>query len=158
MEPIYPMLWFDGQAEDAASFYVSVFPDSKIDGITRYGAAGPGPEGSAMVVDFTLSGRRFTALNGGPEFKFNESVSFVIPCESQDEVDRYWDTLVAGGEPSACGWLKDRFGLSWQVAPTALDRMMADPDPEKARRVTEAMLKVWGKLELEPLRAAFEGR
>ena len=158
MEPIYPMLWFDGQAEDAANFYVSVFPDSKIDDITRYGAAGPGPEGSAMVVDFTLSGRRFTALNGGPEFKFNESVSFVVPCASQEEIDRYWDALVAGGEPSACGWLKDRFGLSWQVVPTELDRMMTDPDPEKARRVTEAMLKVWGKLELEPLRAAFEGR
>jgi predicted 3-demethylubiquinone-9 3-methyltransferase (glyoxalase superfamily) len=158
MEPIYPMLWFDGQAEDAASFYVSVFPDSRIDDISRYGAAGPGPEGSVMVVDFTLSGRRFTALNGGPEFRFNESVSFVIPCESQEEVDRYWEVLVAGGEPSACGWLKDRFGLSWQVVPTELDRMMTDPDPEKARRVTEAMLKVWGKFDLASLRAAFEGR
>jgi predicted 3-demethylubiquinone-9 3-methyltransferase (glyoxalase superfamily) len=158
MEPIYPMLWFDGQAEDAAGFYVSVFPDSSIDGISRYGAAGPGPEGSAMVVDFRLSGRRFTALNGGPEFRFNESVSFVVPCETQAEVDRYWDALVAGGEPSACGWLRDRFGLSWQVVPTELERMISDPDPEKARRVTEAMLKVRGKLELDPLRAAFEGR
>src|SRR6188472_1292364 len=120
MEPIYPMLWFDGQAEDAANLYVAVFPDSRIDDITRYGAAGPGPEGSAMVADFTLSGRRFTALNGGPEFTFNESVSFVVPCESQEEIDRYWEALVAGGEPSACGWLKDRFGLSWQVVPTEL--------------------------------------
>ena len=137
MGPIYPMLWFDGKAEEAAEFYVSVFPDSHVN---------------------DLGGRRFTALNGGPEFTFNESVSFVIPCESQEEVDRYWDALVAGGEPSACGWLKDRFGLSWQVVPTELDRMMADPDPEKSRRVTEAMLKVWGKLELEPLRAAYEGR
>ncbi len=129
MEPIYPMLWFDGQAEDAANLYVSLFPDSRITGIQRYGAAGPGPQGSVMVVDFELSGRRFTALNGGPEFRFNESVSFVIPCESQAEVDRYWDALVAGGEPSYCGWLKDRFGLSWQVVPTELDRMMADPNP-----------------------------
>jgi predicted 3-demethylubiquinone-9 3-methyltransferase (glyoxalase superfamily) len=158
MGPIYPMLWFDGQAEEAARFYVSVFPDSRINDVSRYGEAGPGPTGSAMVVDFDLSGRRFTALNGGPEFRFNESVSFVVPCDSQEEVDRYWDALVAGGEPSACGWLKDRFGVSWQVVPTELDRMMADPDPERARRVTEAMLKVWGKLELEPLRAAYEGR
>jgi predicted 3-demethylubiquinone-9 3-methyltransferase (glyoxalase superfamily) len=152
------MLWFDGQAEDAANLYVSVFPDSRITGISRYGAAGPGPAGSVMVVDFELSGRRFTALNGGPEFRFNESVSFVIPCESQIEIDRYWDALVVGGEPSYCGWLKDRFGLSWQVVPTELDRMMADPDPEKARRVTEAMLKVQGKFEIASLRAAFEGR
>jgi predicted 3-demethylubiquinone-9 3-methyltransferase (glyoxalase superfamily) len=148
----------DGQAEDAADLYVSIFPDSRVDAISRYGAGGPGPEGSVMVVDCTLSGRRFTALDGGPESKYNESVSFVVPCESQTEVDRYWDALVAGGEPSACGWLKDRFGLSWQVVPTELDRMMTDPDPEKARRVTEAMLKVWGKLELQPLRAAYEGR
>ena len=158
MEPIYPMLWFDGQAEDAANLYVSLFPDSRITGIQRYGAAGPGPQGSVMVVDFELSGRRFTALNGGPEFRFNESVSFVIPCESQAEVDRYWDALVAGGEPSYCGWLKDRFGLSWQVVPTELDRMMADPNPEKARRVTEAMLQVQGKFDIASLRAAFEGR
>jgi predicted 3-demethylubiquinone-9 3-methyltransferase (glyoxalase superfamily) len=158
MEPIYPMLWFDGQAEDAANLYVSLFPDSRITGIRRYGAAGPGPQGSVMVVDFELSGRRFTALNGGPEFRFNESVSFVIPCESQAEVDRYWDALVAGGEPSYCGWLKDRFGLSWQVVPTELDRMMADPNPEKARRVTEAMLQVQGKFDIASLRAAFEGR
>lgn len=157
MEPIYPMLWFDGQAEDAANHYVSIFPDSRIGAISRYGASGPGEEGSVMVVDFELAGRRFTALNGGPEFRFNESISFVVPCESQEEVDRYWDALVAGGETSACGWLKDRFGVSWQIVPTELDRMMTDPDPDKARRVTEAMLKVWGKLELEPLRAAFEG-
>lgn len=158
MEPIYPMLWFDGQAEDAAEFYVSVFPDSRVTRVSRYSAAGPGPEGSVMVVDFELFGQRLTALNGGPEFTFNESVSFVVPCESQAEVDRYWDALVAGGEPSACGWLKDRFGLSWQVVPTELDRMMSDPDNVKAARVTEAMLKVRGKFELEHLRAAFEGR
>jgi predicted 3-demethylubiquinone-9 3-methyltransferase (glyoxalase superfamily) len=158
MQPIYPMLWFDGRAEEAANFYVSVFPDSRIGEVSRYGEAGPGAAGSVMVVDFELSGRRFTALNGGPEFRFNESVSFVIPCESQAEVDRYWDALVAGGEPSACGWLKDRFGLSWQVAPTELDRMITDPDPEKARRVTEAMLKVWCKFDIASLRAAFEGR
>jgi predicted 3-demethylubiquinone-9 3-methyltransferase (glyoxalase superfamily) len=158
MGPIFPMLWFDGQAEEAARFYVSVFPDSRINEVSRYGDAGPGTAGSAMVVDFELSGRRFTALNGGPEFRFNESVSFVVPCDSQAEVDRYWDALVAGGEPSWCGWLKDRFGVSLQVTPTELDRMMADPDPEKARRVTEAMLKVQGKFDIDALRAAFEGR
>ncbi|MFN8518639.1 MAG: VOC family protein [Chloroflexota bacterium] len=158
MEPIYPMLWFDGQAEEAANLYVSVFPDSRINEISRYGEVGPGTAGGVMVVDFELAGRRFTALNGGPEFRFNESVSFVIPCESQAEVDRYWDALVAGGEESYCGWLKDRYGVSWQVTPTELGRMMADPDPEKARRVTEAMLKVKGKFDIAALRAAFEGR
>lgn len=157
MGPIYPMLWFDGQAEEAANLYVSVFPGSRITGVSRYGDAGPGTAGSVMVVDFELSGRRFTALNGGPEFAFNESVSFVVPCDSQAEVDRYWDALVAGGEPSWCGWLKDRFGVSWQVTPTELDRMMADPDPVKARRVTEAMLKVQGKFDIAALRTAFEG-
>ncbi len=157
MESIYPMLWFDGQAEEAANLYVSVFPDSRINEISRYGDVGPGTAGDVMVVDFELAGRRFTALNGGPEFRFNESVSFVIPCESQAEVDRYWDALVAGGEESYCGWLKDRFGVSWQVTPTELGRMMADPDPEKARRVTEAMLKVQGKFDIAALRTAFEG-
>jgi len=157
MEPIYPMLWFDGQAEEAANLYVSLFPDSRINEISRYGDVGPGTAGDVMVVDFELAGRRFTALNGGPEFRFNESVSFVIPCESQAEVDRYWDALVEGGEPSWCGWLKDRFGVSWQVTPTELGRMMADPDPERARRVTEAMLKVQGKFDIAALRTAFEG-
>ncbi|MBX3030668.1 MAG: VOC family protein [Chloroflexi bacterium] len=157
MEPIYPMLWFDGQAEEAASFYVSIFPDSRIVQVSRYGEAGPGVAGSVMLVDFELMGRRIAALNGGPEFRFSEAVSLVVPCASQAEVDEYWDKLVEGGEPSYCGWLKDRFGFSWQVVPVELDRMMLDPDPEKARRVTEAMLKVQGKLDLASLRAAFEG-
>lgn len=158
MQPIHPMLWFDGVAEEAASHYVAIFPDSRITSVARFGEGGPAPAGTAITVDFELSGRRFVALNGGPEFRFNESISFVVPCDSQEEVDRYWDALVAGGEPSACGWLKDRFGVSWQVVPTELERLMSDPDPERARRVTEAMLAVRGKFDLETLRAALEGR
>lgn len=157
MQTIHPMLWFDDQAEEAARHYVSIFPNSTIGAISRYGAAGPGEEGTVMVVEFTLDGQKFLALNGGPVFTFNESVSFVVPCESQAEVDRYWDKLVDGGEPSDCGWLKDRYGLSWQVVPTELDAMMLDPDPEKSRRVTEAMLKVHGKFDIAELRAAYEG-
>lgn len=157
MEPIYPMLWFDGQAEEAANLYVSIFPDSRILQVSRYGSAGPGDDGSVMLVDFEIAGRRVAALNGGPEFRFSEAVSLVVPCESQAEVDEYWDKLVEGGEPSYCGWLKDRFGFSWQVVPVELDRMMLDPDPEKARRVTEAMLQVKGKFDLASLRAVFEG-
>ncbi len=157
MQPIHPMLWFDGQAEEAAELYVSVFPDSRILSVARYGPAGPGPEGSVMVVDFELGGQRISALNGGPEFHFSEAVSLVVPCESQAEVDAYWDKLVDGGEPSYCGWLKDRFGFSWQIAPVELDRMMLDADPEKVRRVTEAMLKVHGKFDIASLRAAFDG-
>jgi predicted 3-demethylubiquinone-9 3-methyltransferase (glyoxalase superfamily) len=157
MQAIHPMLWFDDQAEQAARHYVSIFPNSKLGAISRYGAAGPGEEGTAMTVEFTIDGQKFVALNGGPDFTFNESVSFVVPCESQEEVDRYWDLLVAGGEESYCGWLKDRYGLSWQITPVELDAMMLDPDPEKARRVTEAMLKVKGKFEIAELRAAFEG-
>jgi predicted 3-demethylubiquinone-9 3-methyltransferase (glyoxalase superfamily) len=157
MEKIYPMLWFDGQAEEAAKHYVSIFPNSKLGRVSRYTAAGPLPEGTVMTVDFELDGQRFVALNGGPEFTFNESISFVVPCESQVEVDEYWDKLIDGGEPSACGWLKDRYGLSWQVVPIELDQMMLDPDPVKAQRVTEAMLKVWGKFDIAELRAAYEG-
>lgn len=157
MKTIHPMLWFDGTAEEAANHYVAIFPNSKVRDVMRYGAAGPAPEGTVMTVDFELDGQRFVALNGGPEFQFNESISFVVPCESQAEVDRFWDKLVDGGEPSACGWLKDRYGVSWQVVPIELDKMMADPDPVKAQRVTEAMLKVWGKLDLADLRAAYEG-
>ena len=157
MEPIYPMLWFDGQAEDAANFYVSVFPDSRVDDISRYGAAGPGPEGSAMVVDFTLSGRRFTALNGGPDFTFNEAVSFVIDCEDQAEVDRYWDALVeGGGEHGPCGWLKDRFGLSWQVVPKQLYEVLEGSDRDGAQRAMEAMLQM-SKLDVAQLEAAYRG-
>jgi predicted 3-demethylubiquinone-9 3-methyltransferase (glyoxalase superfamily) len=157
MKTIYPMLWFDGQAEEAARHYVSIFPNSELGTISRYTAAGPGAEGGVMTVEFTLDGQRFVALNGGPDFTFNEAISFVVPCESQAEVDRYWDKLVAGGEESYCGWLKDRYGLSWQVVPIELDQMMLDPDPAKAQRVTEAMLKVRGKFDIEELRAAYEG-
>lgn len=158
MQTIHPMLWFDDQAEEAARQYVSIFPNSKLGTISRYGPAGPLEEGKVMTVEFTLDGQKFVALNGGPDFTFNESVSFVVPCESQEEVDRYWELLVDGGEESYCGWLKDRYGLSWQITPVELDAMMLDPDPEKSRRVTEAMLKVKGKFDLAELRDAFEGR
>ena len=155
MQTIHPMLWFDGRAEEAAKYYVSVFPNSEIRDVVPYG--GGENEGKVMTVEFMLDGQKFVALNGGPEFKFNESVSFVIPCESQAEVDDFWNKLVDGGTPSYCGWLKDRFGLSWQVVPTALTRMLEDDDPEKVRRVTEAMLAVVGKFDIAELEAAFDG-
>jgi predicted 3-demethylubiquinone-9 3-methyltransferase (glyoxalase superfamily) len=157
MQKIHPMLWFDDQAEQAAKHYVSIIPNSTLGTITRYSAAGPLPEGTVMTVDFELDGQRFVALNGGPEFKFTEATSFVIPCESQEEIDAIWEKLVEGGEPAPCGWLKDRYGLSWQVVPTVLTEMLSDPDPEKALRVTEAMLKVFGKFDIAELRAAYEG-
>jgi predicted 3-demethylubiquinone-9 3-methyltransferase (glyoxalase superfamily) len=158
MQTIHPMLWFDDQAQAAAELYTSIFPDSRIGTITKYGPAGPLPEGVVMTVDFELNGSRFVALNGGPEFTFNESVSFVVPCDSQKEIDRCWDRLVDGGQPAPCGWLKDRFGVSWQVVPTVLAEWIADPDPVKAQRVNEAMLKVFGKFEIEELRAAYAGQ
>lgn len=143
MSRIHPFLWFDTQAEEAANFYVSIFPGSRITGVTRYGAAGPGPAGSAMTVQFELDGREFIALNGGPHFTFNEAVSFSVSCATQDEVDRYWSQLTAGGgEEGRCGWLKDRYGLSWQVTPVALGRLLSDPDPGRSRRVMEAMLQM----------------
>ena len=157
MQRIYPMLWFDDQAQEAAEQYTSIFPNSKIGEITKYGPAGPGPEGSVMTVEFELDGARLVALNGGPNFTFNESISLVVPCETQEEIDRVWDQLIDGGQPAPCGWLKDRFGLSWQVVPTALTEMLADPNKEKAHRVNEAMLKVFGKFDIAELRAAFEG-
>ena len=156
MKP-YPMLWFDTQAEEAVDHYVSIFPNSKIGRVLRYGPAGPGREGTIMTIDFELDGQRFVALNGGPDFQFNESVSFVIECDSQDEVDRYWDRLIEGGEPEPCGWLRDRFGLAWQVVPKELLEWQADPDPVRAQRVMEAMLKVVGKFNIAALRAAYEG-
>ena len=142
MEKISPFLWFDTQAEEAANFYTSIFKNSKINGITRYGDAGPGPKGSVMTVAFTLNGQEFVALNGGPIFKFNESISFVINCDSQEEIDYYWDNLLQGGTPSQCGWLKDKFGLSWQVAPTILPKLIQSKDPEKSKRVMQAMMKM----------------
>jgi predicted 3-demethylubiquinone-9 3-methyltransferase (glyoxalase superfamily) len=157
MRKIYPMLWFDHEAEEAANHYVSIFPNSKINTVTRYGPAGPLAEGLVMTVDFELDGERFVALNGGPEFHFTEAVSFVVQCESQSEIDALWDKLIDGGEPAPCGWLKDRYGLSWQVVPTALIEMIADPDPAKAQRVNEAMLKVFGKFDIDALRRAYDG-
>jgi len=157
MHKIHPMLWFDDQAEDAARHYVSIFPHSRIGRTTRYGPAGPLTEGTVMTVDFELDGQTFVALNGGPEFTFSEAISFVVPCENQAEIDDIWDKLVAGGKPAPCGWLKDKFGVSWQVVPTLLEEMLADPDREKAQRVNEAMLQVFGKFEIEELKAAYEG-
>ena len=153
---ITPMLWFDTQAEEAASFYCSLFPDSRITEVSRYGEAGPGEAGTVLTVAFEIEGRPFTALNGGPLFSFTEAVSFVVNCESQDEVDRVWNALIAnGGEESQCGWLKDRFGLSWQIIPTALPRLLGDPDPAKANAVMQAMLQM-RKIELPALQEAYD--
>lgn len=153
MRTITPCLWFDGAAEDAAKLYVSIFPNSKVGEIARYGEAGPGPRGGVMTVQFELDGQPMLGLNGGPMFKFSEAVSFQVHCETQAEVDRYWDALSDGGEPGPCGWLKDRFGLSWQIVPNALPRLLGDPDPDKARRTAEAMFKM-GKLDIAALEAA----
>ena len=153
MQKITPWLWFDTEGEDAARFYTSVFPNSRIVEITRYGSAGPRPEGSVMTVGFELDGQKFVALNGGPEFTFSEAISFQVSCETQDEVDEYWNTLSEGGEEGPCGWLKDRYGLSWQIVPTALFRLLDDPDREKAQRVMEAMLQM-KKIEIADLEQA----
>ena len=153
MKQITPFLWFDTQAEEAARFYVSLFKNSSIDSIARYNEAGPGAPGDVMTVSFTLDGRPFTALNGGPIHNFTEAISFSVGCESQEEVDFLWDSLSAGGEPGPCGWLKDRYGVSWQVVPTALMELLGDPDRAKAARVTAAMMKM-SKLDIAGLRAA----
>ena len=157
MAKVFPCLWFDGKAEEAADFYVTLLPDSRIDNVWRSPAETPsGPAGMVLVVDFTLSGQQFQALNGGPDFKFNEAVSFVIDCDDQAEVDRLWDALIAdGGEPGPCGWLKDRFGMSWQVVPRRLNELINDPDPERARRAMESMLRM-GKIEVAELERAVE--
>jgi predicted 3-demethylubiquinone-9 3-methyltransferase (glyoxalase superfamily) len=153
MSAITPFLWFDSQAEEAAHFYTSLFPNSRIVDIARYGDAGPGQNGSVMTVDFELDGRRFTALNGGPQYTFSEAVSFQVSCQTQDEVDEYWAALSEGGEEGPCGWLKDRFGLSWQIVPTALPRLLGDPDREKSQRVMKAMLGMH-KLQIDELEKA----
>jgi predicted 3-demethylubiquinone-9 3-methyltransferase (glyoxalase superfamily) len=150
---ITPCLWFDTEGEEAAHFYTSVFPNSKILDVARYGSAGPRPEGTVMTVDFELDGQEFVALNGGPEFTFNEAISFQVSCESQEEVDRYWSALSEGGEEGPCGWLKDRFGVSWQIIPTALLRLLGDPDREKSQRVMQAMLQM-KKLDIADLERA----
>jgi predicted 3-demethylubiquinone-9 3-methyltransferase (glyoxalase superfamily) len=142
MQRLTPCLWFDTEGEEAANFYTSVFPNSKIVDIARYGSAGPRPEGTVMTVAFELDGQPFLALNGGPEFTFNEAISFQVSCETQEEVDAYWSRLSEGGEEGPCGWLKDRYGLSWQIVPNALPRLLGDPDPETSQRVMAAMLKM----------------
>jgi predicted 3-demethylubiquinone-9 3-methyltransferase (glyoxalase superfamily) len=153
MPEITPWLWFDTEGEEAAKFYTSVFPNSKLGDISRYGAAGPRPEGTVMTVSFELDGKKFAALNGGPDFKFNESVSFMVTCKNQDEVDTYWSKLSEGGEEGPCGWLKDRYGLSWQIVPTALQELLSDPDREKSQRVMSAMLNM-KKIEIAELERA----
>lgn len=150
---ITPFLWFNHEAEDAANFYVSIFPNSKIVRVARYGKAGPGPTGSVMTVDFELQGMQFVALNGGPHIQFTEAVSFVVNCQTQAEVDTYWEKLSAGGTEVQCGWLKDKFGLSWQIVPTALHELLSDPDPEKSSRAVQSMMTM-KKLDIQALRQA----
>jgi predicted 3-demethylubiquinone-9 3-methyltransferase (glyoxalase superfamily) len=153
MQKISPFLWFDNNAEEAANFYVSVFPNSKIQKVSRYGEAGPGPKGTVMTVDFQLNGQEFIALNGGPLFKFTEAVSFMVHCKNQEEVDNYWEKLSAGGEKGQCGWLKDKYGLSWQVVPDALMELIVDKDQAKTQRVMQAMLQM-RKLDIAKLKEA----
>ena len=162
MNKITPCLWFDDNAEEAANFYTSIFRNSKVTHVARYGdaaaqAAGR-PKGSVLTVTFELDGQPFTALNGGPVFKFNEAVSFMVNCDNQDELDHYWNTLAEGGDPRAqqCGWLKDKFGVSWQIVPASIARMMTDPDPEKSNRVMGALLQM-KKLDMGALQRAYEG-
>ncbi len=157
MQKITPFLWFDNNAEEAVNFYVSIFKNSKVLSITRYGEAGPGPAGTVLTAAFQLQGQEFIALNGGPQFKFTEAISFSVNCETQEELDQYWEKLSEGGEKGRCGWLKDKYGLSWQVNPVVLGEMLQDEDPEKAKRVMEAMLQM-NKLDIETLKKAYEGR
>jgi predicted 3-demethylubiquinone-9 3-methyltransferase (glyoxalase superfamily) len=153
VQKISPCLWFDTEGEEAANFYTSVFKNSRILDVSRYGEAGPRPAGTVMTVTFEIEGQEFTALNGGPEFKFNEAVSFQVQCETQEEVDELWSSLTKEGEAGPCGWLKDRYGLSWQIIPTALDELLNDPDPQRSQRAMKAMLQM-GKLDIEALRRA----
>ena len=155
IQTITPFLWFDHQAEEAAAFYGSIFPNSRTVKIVRYGKAGPGPPGSAMTVEFQLAGQTFVALNGGPHFKFTEAISFVVNCEGQDEVDAYWEKLSAEGGEVQCGWLKDKFGMSWQIVPTELSTLLSDPDPEKSQRVMKALMTM-KKLNIRALKEAYE--
>ena len=161
MQKIAPFLWFDHNAEEAVNFYVSVFKNSKIKTVTRYDAAGANasgrPAGSVMTIAFELNGQKFTALNGGPVFEFTEAVSFVVSCKTQKEIDYYWEKLAAGGREVQCGWLKDRYGLSWQIVPEALSKMLNDKNPEKSKRVMNALLKMV-KLDIEGLKKAYKGK
>lgn len=155
MQKISPCLWFDHQAEEAANYYVSIFQDGKINHITHYGEEGMGEPGTVLTVSFTLFGQEFTALNGGPVFSFTPAISFFVECESQAEVDRYWDQLTEGGAEEPCGWLRDKYGVSWQIVPRALMEMTQDPDKAKAQRVTQAMLKM-KKIDIATLQAAYD--
>jgi len=161
-QKITPFLWFDTQAEEAANFYVSIFKNSKLGNISRYSKESSEvsgkPEGSVMVIEFELEGQEFTAINGGPHFKFSGAISFLINCETQEEVDWFWDKLSEGGEKGQCGWInRDKFGVTWQIVPAALGELMSDPDPEKSRRVMEAMLKMT-KIDIAALRKAYDGQ
>ncbi|MGH8454252.1 MAG: VOC family protein [Nevskiales bacterium] len=155
MQKITPFLWFDGKAEEAINLYVSIFRNSRIGKVVRCGESGPGPKGSVMTASFHLDGQEFVALNGGPQFRFTEAVSFVVNCETQTEVDKYWEKLSAGGEKSRCGWLKDKFGLSWQIVPTALPMLLQGKDAASAQRVMQAMLQM-NKLDIAVLEQAYE--
>jgi predicted 3-demethylubiquinone-9 3-methyltransferase (glyoxalase superfamily) len=156
MQKITPFLWFDGKAEEAMNFYVSVFKNSKVERVTRYGEAGPGQKGTVMSATFQLDGQDFFALNGGPQFVFTPAISFFVNCETQQEVDELWEKLSEGGRKDRCGWLKDRYGLSWQIIPSVLGKMLQDPDAEKAKRVMQAMLQM-DKIDIQRLKQAHEG-
>jgi predicted 3-demethylubiquinone-9 3-methyltransferase (glyoxalase superfamily) len=153
MQKITPFLWFDGNAEEAANFYISIFKNSKMGKISRYGDAGPGPKGSAMSVTFQIEGQEFFALNGGPKFKFTPAISFFVNCETQQEVDELWEKLSAGGRTDRCGWLQDKFGVSWQVIPTVLGQLLGDKDPQRAKRAMQAMLQMT-KIDIKKLQQA----
>lgn len=156
MQKITPFLWFDDKAEEAMNFYVSIFKHSSVCSISRYGSAGPGPEGTVMTAAFQLEGQEFVALNGGPIYTFSPAISFVVNCESQEEVDYYWDKLSEGGEQIECGWLNDKYGISWQIVPVILAELVSDPDPVKSQRVMKAMLQM-KKLDIAGLKKAYEG-
>lgn len=156
MQKITPFLWFDGKAEEAANFYVSIFKNSKIEAVTRYGDAGPGPKGSVMIVAFQLDGQKFTALNGGPQYTFSPATSFYVDCETQAEVDELWEKLSAGGRKMQCAWLTDKYGVTWQIVPRALIELMQDKDPVKSQRVFKAMLQMT-KIDIEGLKRAYRG-
>ncbi len=157
MQKITPFLWFNDNAEEAMSFYISIFKNSKVLNVARYGEAGPGPNGTVMTATFQLDGQEFVALNGGPHFKFTEAISFVVYCETQEEVDEFWEKLSEGGEKSRCGWLKDKYGLSWQIVPTVLAELYQDKDAEKTKRVMQVMLKM-DKLDIKTLKQAYQGK
>ncbi len=157
MQKITPCLWFDNQAEEAMYFYTSIFKNAKVGNLTRYGEAGPGPEGSVLTASFELEGQQFIALNGGPEFTFTPAISFFVNCETQEEIDELWEKLSAGGEKVQCGWLKDKYGVSWQIVPTVLGKMLNDTDPERSQRVMQAMLQMT-KIDIKILKQAYEGQ